>query len=177
MKIVRNGYIHIENKEENKSMDIKIISSENREQINEFINSHWFSTVMVVRGEVVDMTILDGFVTYEGEKIIGLMTYKIKGTECEIMSLDSLMENQGIGTALVNKVIEIAKDNECTKIKLITTNDNINALRFYQKLGFDMAKLYHNALDISRKLNPSIPLLGNFDIPLKHEIEFEMDLF
>ncbi len=167
MKIVRNGYIYIENKEENKSMDIKIISSENREQINEFISSHWFSTVMV------DMTILDGFVTYEGEKIIGLMTYKIKGTECEIMSLDSLLEKQGIGTALVNKVIEIARDNECTKIKLITTNDNINALRFYQKLGFDMAKLYHNALDISRKLKPSIPLLGNFDIPLKHE----MDLF
>ena len=65
------------------------------------------------------MTILDGFVTYEGEKIIGLMTYKIKGTECEIMSLDSLMEKQGIGTALVNKVIEIARDNKCTKIKII----------------------------------------------------------
>ncbi|WP_346873864.1 hypothetical protein [Clostridium sp. UBA5988] len=40
-----------------------------------------------------------------------------------------------------------------------------------------MAKLYHNALDISRKLKPTIPLIGDFDIPLKHEIEFEMDLF
>ena len=158
-------------------MDIKTISSENREQINNFIRSHWFSTVMVVRGELVDMTILDGFVTYEGEKIIGLMTYKINGTECEIMSLDSLKENQGIGANLVNKIIEIASEKKCTKIKLITTNDNINALRFYQKLGFDMAKLYHNALDISRKLKPSIPLLGEFDIPVKHEIEFEMDLF
>jgi GNAT superfamily N-acetyltransferase len=158
-------------------MDIKTISSENREQINDFISSHWFSTVMVVRGELVDMTILDGFVTYVGEKIMGLVTYKIEDTECEIMSLDSLMEKQGIGTTLVNKVIETARENKCTKIKLITTNDNIYALRFYQKLGFDMAKLYHNALDISRKLKPSIPLLGEFDIPLKHEIKFEMDLF
>lgn len=158
-------------------MDIKTISSENREQINNFIRSHWFSTVMVVRGELFDMTILDGFVVYEGEKIIGLVTYKISGTECEIMSLDSLMERQGIGTALINKVIETARENKCTKIKLITTNDNINALRFYQKLGFDMAKLYHNALDISRKLKPTIPLIGDFDIPVKHEIEFEMDLF
>jgi N-acetylglutamate synthase-like GNAT family acetyltransferase len=157
-------------------MDIRIIFSENREQINDFISSHWFSTVMVVRGELVYMTILDGFVIYEDEKIIGLVTYKIKSTECEIISLDSLMEKQGIGTALVNKVIEAATENKCTKIKLITTNDNINALRFYQKRGFDMAKLYHNALDISRKLKPSIPLLGEFDIPLKHEIEFEMDL-
>lgn len=158
-------------------MDIKTISSENREQINNFIRSHWFSTVMVVRGELFDMTILDGFVVYEGEKIIGLVTYKISGTECEIMSLDSLMERQGIGTALINKVIEAARENKCMKIKLITTNDNINALRFYQKLGFDMAKLYHNALDISRKLKPTIPLIGDFDIPVKHEIEFEMDLF
>lgn len=158
-------------------MDIKTISSENREQINNFIRFHWFSTVMVVRGELFDMTILDGFVVYEGEKIIGLVTYKISGTECEIMSLDSLMERQGIGTALINKVIETARENKCIKIKLITTNDNINALRFYQKLGFDMAKLYHNALDISRKLKPTIPLIGDFDIPVKHEIEFEMDLF
>ncbi len=158
-------------------MDIKTISSENREQINNFIRSHWFSTVMVVRGELFDMTILDGFVVYEGEKIIGLVTYKISGTECEIMSLDSLMERQGIGTALINKVIETARENKCMKIKLITTNDNVNALRFYQKLGFDMAKLYHNALDISRKLKPTIPLIGDFDIPVKHEIEFEMDLF
>jgi GNAT superfamily N-acetyltransferase len=160
----------------NRNMDIKIISPDNRKQINDFISSHWFSSVMVVRGELVDMTILQGFVTYEGEEIIGLVTYRINGTECEIMSLNSLVEKQGVGTVLVSKVIETARENKCTKIKLITTNDNINALHFYQKRGFDMAKLYYNALDISRKLKPSIPLLGEFDIPLKHEIEFEMDL-
>lgn len=158
-------------------MNIKIISSENRKQINDFISSLWFSTDMVVRGELVDMTALEGFVMYNQEIIIGLVTYRIKNKECEIMSLDSLSENQGIGTALVNKVIEAARGRNCMKIKLITTNDNINAIQFYQKRGFDMVNLYRNALDISRKLKPSIPLLGNFSIPIKHEIEFEMDLF
>jgi ribosomal protein S18 acetylase RimI-like enzyme len=157
-------------------MDIKIISAENREQVNDFISSHWFSTDMVVRGEVVDMKVLDGFVVYDSETITGLTTYRIEDDEFEIMSLDSLRENQGIGTALINKVIKKAAKEKCTKIKLITTNDNINAMRFYQKRGFDMAKLYHNALDVSRKLKPSIPMLGDFDIPLKHEIEFEMNL-
>jgi ribosomal protein S18 acetylase RimI-like enzyme len=158
-------------------MRIHTISSANREQINEFINSHWFSTVMVIRGKLVDMTNLDGFVTYEDDKIIGLITYKINNNECEIMSLDCLKERQGIGTALITNVIETAKNNKCIKIKLITTNDNINAIRFYQKLGFDMANLYHNAIEISRKLKPSIPLIGEFGIPLKHEIEFIMDLY
>lgn len=90
-----------------------------------------FSTIMVVRGELVDMTTLDGFVIYENNAIIGLITYRIDGTECEIMSLDSLKEKQGIGTELVNKVIEKAKEKECLTVKLITTNDNLNAIGFY----------------------------------------------
>jgi ribosomal protein S18 acetylase RimI-like enzyme len=157
-------------------MDIKEISIKNRQQVNDFICSHWFSSVMVVRGKLVDMTTVDGFVLYDNEAIIGLVTYKIDDNECEIMSLDSLREKQGIGTALVNKVIETAAKEKCRKVKLITTNDNINALRFYQKRGFDMVCLYRNALDAARKIKPSIPTLGDFDIPLKHEIEFEMDL-
>lgn len=155
-------------------MEVKIISAENRKQVNDFISSHWFSTDLVIRGELFDSTILDGIVIFENAIIIGLVTYRIKDNECEIMSLDSLRENQGIGTTLINKVVEIANKEKCMKIKLITTNDNINALRFYQKRGFDMVRLYHNALDISRKLKPSIPMLGEFDIPIRHEIEFEM---
>ncbi|MEY8517580.1 GNAT family N-acetyltransferase [Lachnospiraceae bacterium 29-84] len=45
-----------------------------------------------------------------------------------------------------------AKERKCQKIILITTNDNINAIKFYQKRGFDMTHLFRNALDISRKL-------------------------
>ncbi|NMM62550.1 GNAT family N-acetyltransferase [Clostridium sp. P21] len=157
-------------------MNIKNISTENRQQVNDFINSHWFSTNMVVRGKIVDMTTLDGFVIFENEAIIALVTYEIKDNECEIMSLDSLKEKQGIGTILVNKVKEIAVKAKCTKIKLITTNDNINAIAFYQKRGFDMMRIYRNALDIDRKIKPSIPMIGEFNIPLKHEIEFEMSL-
>lgn len=102
-------------------MDIKAISSENRRQIDDFISSHWFSTDMVVKGELVDMTVLDGFAVYDNEAVIGLVTYRIRSNECEIMSLDSLRGKQGIGTALVNKVIEIAREKKCTKIKLVTT--------------------------------------------------------
>lgn len=157
-------------------MDIKPISSENIQQISKFISSQWLSTDIVVRGELVDTATLNGFVVFDDVNIIGLITYRIKDNECEIMSLDSLREKQGIGTALINKVIEIATKENCTKIKLITTNDNINALCFYQKREFDMVRLYHNALETSRKLKPTIPMLGNFDIPLRHEIEFEMNL-
>lgn len=157
-------------------MDIKEISSENKQQINDFIKSQWFSTDMAVKGELVDMTNIDGFAAYECGEVIGLVTYRIIDSECEIMSLDSLREKQGIGTALVNKVIEKAARKRCDKVTLITTNDNINALRFYQKRGFDMVKVYRNSVEASRKLKPSIPIIGDFGILIKHEIEFEMEL-
>ena len=92
----------------------------------------------------------------------------------EILSLDSLQENQGIGSKLVQKIIYEAKERKLQKIVLITTNDNINAIRFYQKRGFDMVHLFHNAMDVSRKLKPEIPLIGENSIPLRHEIEFEL---
>lgn len=157
-------------------MYIKPISIDDRQRANNFIKSRWFSTDMVVRGEIVDMTKLEGFIAYENDEIVGLLTYRIEDSECEIVSLDSFKENQGIGTALVNKIIEKAANKKCAKIKLVTTNDNLNAIRFYQKRGFDMVRIYHNAVDAARKLKPSIPILGDFGIPIKHEIEFEMDL-
>lgn len=150
------------------------INSENRRQINEFIKEQWLSTEMVVRGEVVDMTVIEGVVAYDQEEILGLATYRIDQGELEIMSFDSVVENQGIGTQLLNQIIAIARNQNCHKLKLITTNDNMNAIRFYQKRGFDMAKLYRNALEVSRRLKPSIPLIGDYGIPLRHEIEFEM---
>jgi GNAT superfamily N-acetyltransferase len=150
------------------------ISTQNRQQISAFITDHWFSTRMIIRGEIIDMTQVDGIIAMNDDEIIGLLTYIITDGTCEITSLNSLKEGNGIGTALVNKVISIAKEEKCNRIIVVTTNDNINAIRFYQKRGFDMARLYHNALDVSRKLKPEIPLIGENKIPLKHEIEFEI---
>ncbi len=155
-------------------MEYVKIDTQNRELINSFIVEHWFSTDMIIRGIIIDMTKVDGIVALEGDNIIGLLTYAIREKICEIISLDSLREGKGIGTSLINKVIFIAKETDCKKVIVVTTNDNVNAIRFYQKRGFDMAHLYRNALEISRKIKPSIPLIGDEGIPLKHEIEFEM---
>lgn len=129
---------------------------------------------MITRGKEINMTKTEGFYFSEGENIIGLITYIVHNDTLEIISLDSLKENQGIGSKLTEAVICEAKERKCHKIVVITTNDNINAIKFYQRRGFDMAHLFRNALDISRKLKPEIPLIGENSIPLRHEIEFEL---
>ena len=135
-------------------MEYREIDSANRPLMHAFLREHWFSTTMVLRGREIDMTQAEGFFAQEGEHILGLVTYLVTGDVLEILSLDSLRENQGI--------------------VLITTNDNLRALQFYQKRGFDMAHLFRGALEVSRKLKPEIPLIGAHGIPLRHEIEFEM---
>ncbi len=62
------------------------------------------------------------------------------------------------------------------RLVVVTTNDNLNALRFYQKRGFILVQLRPNALARSRQLKPQIPLVGMDGIPLRDEIELEMDL-
>ena len=129
---------------------------------------------MVVHGE--NIASADGFYACEGNEITGLITCRLIGKEMEILSLDSLHERQGTGTALLNEAIVKAKSMGAERIKLITTNDNLPATRFYQKCGFHRTRLYRNAVEQARMLKPEIPLIGMEGIPLQDEIEFEMVL-
>ena len=156
------------------TMGYERIDSRNRQLVNSFLKEHWYTTTMVIRGKEIDMTQTEGFYLAEKERIFGLITYMVYEDILEITSLNSLRENQGIGSELTELVVREAKERGLRKVVLITTNDNINAIRFYQKRGFDMARLFRNALEASRRLKPEIPLLGENDIPLRHEIEFEL---
>ena len=157
-------------------MEYISVNPQNRAAVPAFISEHWLTTEMIIRGNVVDMTQVDGIVGMDGEEIAGLVTYTIEGDTCEITSLNSLKEKMGIGSSLIERVLETARREHCRRVIVVTTNDNIGAIRFYQKRGFDMARFSHNALDISRRLKPEIPLIGEDGIPLRHEIEFEYSL-
>ena len=93
-------------------MNCERINDWNRNQINEFIRQQWYTTTMIIRGKEIDMTKTEGFYVREGENIVGLITYIVYSSVLEILSLDSLRENQGIGTKLVETVIEEAKDRK-----------------------------------------------------------------
>jgi hypothetical protein len=60
---------------------------------------------------------------------------------------------------------------------VITTNDNVDALRFYQRRGFRLAALHQGAVDDSRaRLKPEIPEIGEHRIPLRDELDLELEL-
>ena len=157
-------------------MKIYKIDQKKRKIVDDFILKHWFTMQMVVHSESINLGEADGWYAFDNDEITGLITYRIVRNEMEILSLDSLKENKGIGTSLLNKAVEAATNSGCSRIMLITTNDNLNALQFYQKRGFDIVKLHINAVEQSRKIKPEIPLIGFNGIPIRHEIELEMNL-
>ena len=77
---------------------------------------------------------------------------------------------------LLHGVCQEARARGCSRVWFITTNDNVDAIRFYQRRGFTIAAVHVNALAESRRLKPSIALVGNYGIPIRDEIEFEMML-
>lgn len=138
---------------------------------------HWGAEFIVSRGRRHFAADLNGFYACNelGDRV-GLVTYRIDGTECEMVSLNAFTRFTGIGSALVDAARNAAKRAGCTRLWLITTNDNLDAIRFYQRRGFVLVAVHANAIEISRRLKPSIPEIGNFGIPLRDELEFEMRL-
>jgi len=155
---------------------LRCLTRDDLPRLRQFWIEHWGGEDMITRGNTYRPEQLEGFVIEDGTEWIGLLTFFIKDNECEVTSLDSLREGQGIGSTLIDKASEEARARKCKRLFLITTNDNLNALGFYQKRGFELVTIYRGAILESRKIKPSIPLIGMNNIPLRDEIELEINL-
>jgi ribosomal protein S18 acetylase RimI-like enzyme len=177
---------------------IRPLEREDREWVAHFLDEHWGSTQIVTRGRALYGHLLPGFVaerpkppdeieepdepedddeTAENPVVhmekIGLLTYNIEDSECEITTLDSQLSNSGVGTALVDKLKEDMKDTGVSRLWLITTNDNLPALKFWQKREFRIVAVHRDAIEVARRLKPQIPITGHEGIPIHDEIELE----
>lgn len=147
-----------------------------RPWVARLLEDHWGSVRSVSRGRVHRADRLPGFVAEVDRQRVGLVTHDIVGEQCEVVTLNSLREQMGIGTALLDAVREVASDARCRRLWLITTNDNLGALGFYQKRGWRLVAIHRDALDESRRLKPEIGHVGIDGIPLRDEIELELPL-
>lgn len=158
------------------AFDIRPIGDKTRPLVTAFLTEYWAGSFILIRGELVDIATADGFALVENGCLKGVVTFIVRGAACEIVSLNSMAEKRGVGTALVAAVVARARELGCARVQLLTTNDNLNAIGFYQKCGFELAGVNLGAIDRERRQKPSIPLIGQNGIPMHHEVEFAMDL-
>jgi GNAT superfamily N-acetyltransferase len=102
-----------------------------------------------------DPSNLPGFVAEEGERRLGVVTYRMRDEECEVVTLNSLEEKQGVGTALLRAVKAIADQNG-VRLWLMTTDDNSSALRFYENRGMTRAALHRHFVEVVRIYKPDV---------------------
>ena len=133
--------------------------------------------VVVRRGESIAVDGLPGFTAWiEGERA-GVLTYTVAGDQCEVVTLLALMEGRGVGRSLMDAARAAAVDAGCRRLWLITTNDNVGALGFYQRWGMDLCAFRRGAIDEYRRtVKPSIPERAANGIPIAHELELELAL-
>lgn len=155
---------------------VRSVQGGDREWISQLIAERWGSEIVVVHNTIYTPANLPGILAVQQGRNVGLITYTIKGNECEIVTLDSLSPSIGIGTSLIDEVTKVARDANCRRTWLITTNDNLDALRFYQRRGFSLVTVHKNAVEMAREIKPEIPILGQNGIPIRDEIELEMIL-
>ena len=163
---------------------IRPLERADREWVAHFLDDRWGTTQIVSRGKAVYGHLLPGFIAEWGKadgdeaeptptENIGLITINIIGKECEITTLDSLTEAAGVGTALVETVEAWAEEAGIQRLWLVTTNDNLAALKFWQKRGYHLVAVHRNAIAQSRRIKPQIPITGIDGIVIRDEIELE----
>lgn len=157
-------------------MNILPIASRHQAWISALLCERWGTPEIVSRGYLHHADTLPGFVAFEEETPVGLVTYHLCDNACEIVTLDALVSGKGIGTKLVDAVLRFARFNRCFRVWLVTTNDNTGAMRFYRKVGFEHIATHVGAMFEARKLKPSIPEIGYNGIPIQDEVEFQIKL-
>ena len=150
---------------------IRPVSEGDRPMLAWLVAELWGSEIVAVHGTCLRPAELGGFIADRSGRVVGLLTYQLVGNMLEIVTLNAIDRRAGIGTMLVEAAVTKARRFGCREVRLTTTNDNVDALRFYQRRGFRLAELRPGAVDQSRRRKPEIPRVGDYGIPLRDEID------
>lgn len=154
-------------------LNLRSVTKKDTKWVNDITIREWGSDFIITNNKIYKPKDLAGIIVEENSDRVGILTYIIENNDCKIITINSFQTNKGIGSLLVNELKRIAKEKGAKRILLETTNDNLNALRFYQKRGFQIIAVYPNAIDKVRKKKPQIPLMGENNIPLRDALELE----
>jgi ribosomal protein S18 acetylase RimI-like enzyme len=156
---------------------IRSLTDPDRKWVAAFLRERWGSERVAAHGTLYLPAELPGYAAELGGDRVGLVTFAIDAHGCEIVTLDSDRPGLGVGSALVEAVAEAARAAGCTRLWLVTTNENEHARAWYARRGFSLAAVHEGAVDRSRaELKPEIPSTDGRGIPIRDELEFERRL-
>jgi hypothetical protein len=146
---------------------VRAAEDRDRETIDAFHEKVWGGPYVVAHDQRFDLRTLPTLIAEdETKRFRGALVWREDGDAREIVSIAAVTPGEGVGTAL----LEAAATG---KTWLITTNDNLRALRFYQRRGMRITAVDRGAVDRARALKPEIPLVGADGIEIHDELRLE----
>jgi GNAT superfamily N-acetyltransferase len=137
---------------------VRPIDAADRPAVRAIVLERWGSPIAVGHGTVFEPGELPGFLAERDGRPVGLLTYEVRGDTLEVVSIDAFPARGGTGTALLEAAVRAAREEHgCRRVVLTTTNDNVDALRFYQRRGFRLVALRAGALEATRRIKPGLP--------------------
>jgi GNAT superfamily N-acetyltransferase len=158
-------------------MHVRRVTDDDRPWISQTVAGAVASPRIVSKGRVVeDASLLDGFVVELDGRPIGVALWSVEDGDAELVVIVTTYRGAGAGVALLDAVVAFAHKSGWKRLWLVTTNDNTDAMRIYQRAGWRWVGWHRDAVALSRKLKPELPEVGAHGIPIAHEIEFEYPL-
>src|SRR5262245_21673398 len=116
-------------------MQVRLKEPTDQAWVESVLHHCWGGSDIVVRGCVYKAADLLALIAGTQE---GLCTFAIESDSmnAELVTINVLVPAKGIGTALIRALISHLAENGVRSIRVSTTNDNVNALGFYQRRGF-----------------------------------------
>jgi GNAT superfamily N-acetyltransferase len=150
---------------------VRAASPNDRSAIDKIFVDSWGEPRVSAGGRLYDLSILPTLVAVDANgRIVGVLTYEILGQDMEVVSIDATRPTLGIGTALLDAAAQTGTGQGLSRLWLVTTNDNLDGLRFYQRRGLHILGVRPGAVAAARALKPSIPMTGGYGIPIRDEI-------
>jgi GNAT superfamily N-acetyltransferase len=155
---------------------LRLVPVDDAAWLDAFLRERWGAPGVISRGRLWRAGELSAMKAMDGTGLAGVASWHCGPNAMELVTIDALRPFNGIGSALLSALVETARRRKVSRLWVVTTNDNLDALRFYQRRGWRLAALRCGAIAEGRRLKPAIPETGGYGIPIRDEIELEYPL-
>ena len=150
---------------------VKKASSQDRGEIKRLVQLFWGEQEQLTFDTIFNVSELPAHVAKKENKAVGFVSFAELHDDLIVAALGIIPEYQGmgIGRRLVANAEKEAKRLKKKRMLVSTSNDDLPALAFYQRLGFQIYEVKPNA--IAEKHGKVLKGIGN--LPIRDELRLQ----
>jgi len=152
----------------------KVATDDERSTIRELVREFWGEEEQLTFDRRFELAELPAYVAKIDNDLVGFVSFAEISDFLIIVALGVLPSYQGgsVGTKLVEEVEKEAKSQGKKEMLVSTSNDDLPALAFYQRLGFQIVEVKPNV--IAQKHETFLQGIGG--LPIRDEIRLRKGL-